>query len=126
MEARTLYDVYRCPHCGAIAARGNFYCRGCGKRFSKEDVNKMEQDVHSVMWGVPWNTRDRFRCVQCGEYVAIDDSYCRGCGDEIEDHERQLMRIKLSELAKQNTPALVGLGVVVLLIVWIAIMAVRG
>jgi hypothetical protein len=95
-------------------------------KFSKEDVKNMEQDVRPVMLGVPWNTRDRFRCVHCAEFVAISDSYCRGCGDEIEDHERQLMRIKLSELAKQNTPALVGLGVVVLLIVWIAIMAVRG
>jgi predicted amidophosphoribosyltransferase len=125
MKQRTLQDVYRCPHCGAIAARGNCYCRGCGVQFSREDVAVMEDNLHSPIGALPWNTRDRFRCVHCQEFVAIYDSYCRGCGDEIEDHERQLMRLKLSELAKQNTPALIGLGVVVLLIVWAAILLVR-
>ncbi len=117
MEARTLYDIYRCPHCGAIAAHGNAYCRGCGVRFTSDDVEIMEKNIRSPMWAMPWNTRDRYRCVHCEEFVAIADRYCRGCGDEIEDHERQLMRLRLSELARRNTPALIGLGVTVLLLI---------
>ena len=75
METRTLNDIYRCPHCGSIAARG--------------------------------------------------DHHCRGCGDEIEDHERQLMRIRISELAKQNTPALIGLGVFVIIVIVVSIEFIR-
>ena len=59
------------------------------------------------------------------ENLAISDRYCRGCGDEIEDHERQLMHLRLSELAKQNTPALIGLGVFVLLVITVSIAMVR-
>jgi hypothetical protein len=59
--------------------------------------------------------------VHCSEFIAITDSYCRSCGDEIEDHEKQLMRARLSELAKQNSPALIGLGLFVLLVIGISI-----
>ncbi len=81
----------------------------------------MEGNVHSAVGALPWNTRDRYRCVHCSEFVAIVDNYCRGCGDEIEDHERQLMRINLTELAKQNTPSLIGLGFLVVLVILFSI-----
>ena len=125
MEPRTLNDIYRCPHCVSITARVDDHCRGCGVRFSKQDVEIMEDNTHSPIGALPWNTRDRYRCVHCEEHVAISDNYCRGCGDEIEDHEKQLMRLRISELAKQNTPALIGLGVFVLLVIAICIEIVR-
>jgi len=117
VEARTLHDIYRCPHCSSIAAHGDNHCRGCGVKFSTNDIEVMKDNVRSPIGALPWNTRDRYRCVHCDKFVAIIDKYCRGCGDEIEDHERQLMRLKLSELAKQNTPSLIGLGVFVLLVI---------
>ena len=125
MEPRTLYDIYRCPHCDSIAARGDYHCRGCGIRYSRNDIEIMEDNIHSPIGALPWNTRDRYRCVHCGKFVAISDKYCRGCGDEIEDHERQLMQLKLSELAKHNTPALIGLGIFIILVIAVSIGLVR-
>ena len=125
MEPRTLHDIYRCPHCGCIAARDDHYCRGCGVRFNKSDIEIMEDNIRSPIGALPWNTRDRYRCVHCDNFVAISDKYCRGCGDEIEDYERQLMHIRLSELAQKNTPALIGLAVFVLLVIAAAIVMVR-
>lgn len=124
MESRTLNDIYRCPHCDSIAARSNNFCRGCGVKFSKKDMHIMQGNVRSAFGALPWNTRDRYRCVHCAEFVALSDNYCRGCGDEIENHERQLMRLKLSELAKQNTPALIGLGVFVLFVIGVSMLIV--
>ena len=121
MQPRTLNDIYRCPNCGSIAARGNSYCRGCGLKFSKNDIEVMEDNIRSPIGALPWNTRDRFRCVHCSGFVSITDKYCRGCGDRIENHERQLMRLRLSELAKQNTPALIGLGIFVLIVILVSI-----
>ena len=77
----------------------------------------MEYNIHSPIGAIPWNTRDRYRCIHCDEHISISDSYCRGCGDEIEDHERQLMNLRLSELAKQNMPALIGLVIFVIFII---------
>ena len=94
-------------------------------KFNKNDVEIMEDNIHSPIGALPWNTRDRYRCVHCEKILAISDRYCRGCGDEIEDHERQLMHLRLSELAKQNTPALIGLGVFVLLVITVSIVMVR-
>ncbi len=94
-------------------------------RFSQDDIGYMEDNIHSPIGALPWNTRDRYRCVHCDKFVAISDEYCRGCGDEIEDHERQLMHIRLSELARQNTPALIGLGIFVLLVIVVSIQIVR-
>ena len=125
MESRTLHDIYRCPHCRSIAARGDNHCRGCGVRFQKNDIETMEGNIHSPIGALPWNTRDRYRCVHCDKFVAISDMYCRGCGDEIESHEKQLMRLRLSELAKQNTAALIGLGIFVLLVIIVSIGMVR-
>jgi len=125
MEARTLHDIYLCPHCSSIAAHGDIHCRGCGIKFSTNDIEVMKDNVRSPIGALPWNTRDRYRCVHCDKFVAIIDKYCRGCGDEIEDHERQLMRLKLSELAKQNTAALIGLGLFVLLVIAFSIAMVR-
>jgi len=125
MEPGTLSDIYRCPRCSSVAAHGDNYCRGCGVNFSKNDFEIMEDNIHSPIGALPWNTRDRYRCVHCGKYVAISDEYCRGCGDEIEDHEKQLMRLRLSELARQNTPALIGLAVFVLVVIAVCINIVR-
>ena len=124
MELRTLYDIYRCPYCKAIAARGNYYCRGCGVRFTQDDVKKMERDIRSPVGALPWNTRDRFRCLQCKEFVSIQDKYCRSCGDEFDAKEKNLMRLKLAELAKRNTPALIGLTIFVIFVIWISIQVV--
>jgi uncharacterized membrane protein YvbJ len=125
METRTLHDIYRCPHCASITARGDYHCRGCGVKFNTNDIETMEDNIHSPIGALPWNTRDIYRCVHCEKFIAISDKYCRGCGDEIENHEKQLMRIRLSELAKQNTPALIGLGVFVLLIIVVFILMAR-
>jgi hypothetical protein len=100
MEPRTLNDIYCCPNCGSIAARGDNHWRGCGVKFNVNDIGIMEDNIRSPIGALPWNTRDRYRCVLCDKFVAILDKYCRGCGDEIEDHERQLMHIRFSELAK--------------------------
>jgi hypothetical protein len=121
MTHRTLRDIYDCPHCSFIAAEGDYYCRGCGVKFSESDADIMEKNIRPFISLVIWNTRDRFRCVHCDKFVAISDAYCRGCGDEIEDHEKQLMRLRISELAKQNTPALIGLALFVLLVIWVSI-----
>ena len=125
MEPRSLHDIYLCPHCKSIAARGDSYCRGCGVRFGESDLTLMENNIQSPIGALPWNTRDRYRCVHCDKHIAISDGYCRGCGDEIEDHERQLMKLKLSELAKDNSPALIGLSVFVLLVIWVSIQIVK-
>jgi hypothetical protein len=125
MQARTLNDIYSCPHCDSMAARGDYHCRGCSIKFSREDIETMENNIRSPIGALPWNTRDRYRCVHCEKFIAISDAYCRGCGDEIEDHERQLMHIKLSELAKQNTPALIGLAFFVLFVIYASIQIVK-
>ena len=125
MEVRTLHDIYRCPYCSAIAAHGDYHCRGCGVKFSANDIDVMKDNIHSPVGALPWNTRDRYRCVHCDRFIAIIDNHCRGCGDEIEDHEKQLMRLKISELAKENTPALIGLGAFVLLVIAVSIGIVR-
>lgn len=85
----------------------------------------MEANIRSPIGAIPWNFRDRYRCVHCEKFVAISDNYCRGCGDEIEDHEKQLMHLRLSELAKKNSPALIGLGIFVLLVILVSIEMVR-
>ncbi len=114
---KTLNDTYRCIKCGFIAAFGNAYCRDCGIKFSSADTAKMKANVHSVVGALPWNTRDRYRCVHCDEHVAMADRYCRGCGDEIEDHEKQLMKLRMSEIAKANTPSVIGLAIFVLAVI---------
>jgi len=125
MEPRSLSDIYRCSHCSSLAARGDNHCRGCGVKFSKDDIEIMENKTQSPIGALPWNTRDRYRCVHCEKYVAITDKYCRGCGDEIEDHEKQLMRLKITELAKKNTAAIIGLTVFVLVTILISINMVK-
>ena len=125
METRTLHDIYRCPQCECIAAHGDPHCRGCGVKFTMNDIEYMKDNIRSPMGAIPWNTRDRYRCVHCDKFIAISDKYCRGCGDEIENHERQLMRVKMSELAKQNIPALIGLCIFVLLVIAVSIITIR-
>lgn len=125
MEPRTPYDIYSCLHCGSVAAHGDKFCRGCGVHYSNQDIQVMKSNIRSPVGALPWNTRDRFRCIHCDRFVAITDNYCRGCGDEIEDHEKQLMRIRLTELAKNNTPSLIGLGAFVLFVIWASIQLVN-
>jgi len=114
---KTLDDIYRCVSCGHIAARGNLYCRGCGVKFSKEDIFHMQKNIHSVVGALPWNTRDRYRCIHCDAHIAIMDKYCRGCGDEICDKEKQIMKLNMKELAEQNTMPLIWLALFVLLVI---------
>jgi hypothetical protein len=80
----------------------------------------MELDIRHPILPFPWNTRDRFRCLQCGEFVSIQDRYCRGCGDEFDAKEKKLMRLKLAQLARRNMPALIGLVIFVLFVIWFA------
>lgn len=124
MEARSLQDVYLCPHCNSIAARGDIHCRGCGVMFQDEDISKMESNLQSPVGAIPWNTRDRYKCIHCGQYVSINDSYCRKCGDQFDDDEIHIMKLRLAELAKANTPALIGLGAFVILVILISILLV--
>lgn len=86
----------------------------------------MENNIHSPIGALPWNTRDRYKCVHCDKHIAITDAHCRGCGDEIEDHERQLMHLNLTELAKDNTKPLIGLAIFVLLVIYISVLIVKG
>ena len=86
----------------------------------------MEKKKRSPVGALPWNTRDRYRCIHCAEFVSMADRYCRGCGDQIDDAERQLMKLKIAELAKRNTPALIGLAGFVLLVILVAIQIVRS
>ena len=125
MPVRTLNDIFRCPYCKSIAARSDIHCRGCGVKFSGKYMEIMQNSIRSPIGAIPWNTRDRYRCVHCDRFVAISDHYCRGCGDNMEDYERQLMQLRLSELAKQNTSALIGLGVFILLVIFISIPLVK-
>lgn len=125
MEPRTIYDIYRCPHCGSIAAHGDAFCRGCGAQYSNKDIQAMKSNIRTPIGVLPWNTRDRFQCVHCERFIAISDNYCRGCGDEIEDHEKQLMRVRLSELAKRNSPSLIVLGLFVFFVIWASIQMVN-
>jgi hypothetical protein len=113
---KTLHDIYRCADCSFIAAHGNKYCRGCGLHFSAADIAKMKTNNKTSIGASPWNLRDRFRCVHCSEHIAMTDSYCRGCGDQIDNQEKQLMRLGLDELAAQNMPSLIGLAAFVLCI----------
>jgi uncharacterized membrane protein YvbJ len=85
----------------------------------------MENNIHSALGAIPWNTRDRYRCIHCTTFVAISDKFCRGCGDEIDNKEKQLMKLNLEELARQNIPALIGLSIFVLAIITLSIMAVK-
>ena len=85
----------------------------------------MEKNLQSVANAVPWNTRDRYRCIHCSTYVSISDNFCRGCGDEIDDKEKQLMKLHLNELAKQNIPSIIGLAIIVLTVIVIAIAIVK-
>ncbi|WP_083915299.1 double zinc ribbon domain-containing protein [Gilvimarinus chinensis] len=114
---RTLNDIYQCAQCKAVVAHGNRHCRGCGVRFTAADIDQMKNNIQSVVGALPWNLRDVYRCVHCHEHIAIVDAYCRGCGDEICDNERQLMKLRMDEIAKQNTPALIGLHTFVLLVI---------
>lgn len=114
---RTLHDIYRCIRCGFIAAFGNAYCRECGVKFSVEDIAEMQSNTRPVLGAAPWNLRDVYRCVHCSQHIALADKYCRRCGDKIDDNEKQLMKLRMTEIAKDNTPALVGLMLFVLLVV---------
>lgn len=86
-------------------------------RFNAVDVDQMKQNIQSVVGALPWNLRDVYRCVHCEAHVAITDAYCRGCGDEICNSERQLMKMRLDEIAEENTPSLIGLAIFVLLVI---------
>lgn len=121
---RTLEDVYCCPLCGATAARGNLFCRGCGVRFTKEHVSEMEAHVNSPVGATPWNVRDRYKCVQCQGFVAIGDKFCRWCGVEFDSTSVAKMRANMRELAQKNWPAVLWAAVFVLIIVLFAITAV--
>ncbi|WP_300500006.1 zinc ribbon domain-containing protein [Marinobacter sp.] len=118
---RTLHDIYRCTKCNAVAAHGNRHCRGCGAQFTVADVAQMKKNIQSVVGALPWNLRDVYRCVHCEEHVAITDAHCRGCGDEICNRERQLMKMRLDEIAKENTPSLIGLGIFVLFVILVLV-----
>lgn len=83
-------------------------------KFSPADISHMKANIDTSFRSLPCNFRDAYRCVHCSEHIAITDKFCRGCGDEIDDKEKQLMKLKMAELAKQNTPALIGLAIFVL------------
>lgn len=114
---RTLHDIYRCPHCQSIAAEGNKFCRGCGVEFSGDDVSIMRANAVNPVGGLPWNVRDIYRCLHCAAHIALSDAFCRGCGDEICDVERQTMKLRMDEIARQNLPSLIGCMVFVVLVI---------
>lgn len=116
---KTLHDIYRCPDCDAIAAHGNNFCRECGVKFDATRIAKMQANIQSVVGAVPWNLRDAYKCVHCLEHICIEDCYCRGCGDHIDDQERQLMRLRLDELAKDNMGSLIGLMIFVIVVIFL-------
>lgn len=93
--------------------------------FQDEDIAKMEKNLCSPVGALPWNTRDRYKCIHCGQYVSIDDNYCRKCGDEFDENELHIMKLRLAELAKANTPALIGLGAFVIFVILFSIFLVK-
>ena len=121
MEFPTLLDIYRCPHCGSIAARGDLYCRACGVHFTESDIEHMEHNLRSPIGALPWNLQDRFYCLKCNTHVSISDNYCRHCGDEFDEKEIKLMKLNLRELAAKNIPATIGLAIFVLVTIWVLI-----
>ena len=77
----------------------------------------MKATIKTPLKVLPWNLRDIYRCVHCDEHIALEDAYCRGCGDQICDQEKQLMKLRLDEIARDNTPALIGLALFVILVI---------
>ncbi len=125
MVDRAIGDIYRCPYCDALRAKGDSYCRGCGRRFSDEDVQQMEAKKQSTVGATPWNLRDSYRCQRCAKFVSINDTYCRGCGARFDEKEVERMKASVRELAEHNTPALLGLMVFVLVVILVSIGIVR-
>lgn len=85
----------------------------------------MEQNIYSPVGAIPWNTRDRYKCIHCAQHVSIKDNFCRKCGDEYDENEVHIMKLRMAELAKKNTPALIGLGLFVILVICFSILSVK-
>ena len=93
--------------------------------FQNEDISKMESNLRSPVGALPWNTRDRYKCIHCGQHVSINDNHCRKCGDEFDDNEIHMIKLRMAELGKANTPALIGLGFFVVSVILFSIMLVK-
>jgi len=111
-------DCYRCLECGAIAAHGNRFCRGCGVSFTVDMIKVMKDLKRVPIIASPINLRDSYRCIHCLEFIGINDCYCRQCGDHIDDSEKQLMKSNLKDLTRQNILGVLGmLGFVISVII---------
>jgi hypothetical protein len=43
-------DVFECPGCKMLVAYGDRFCKGCGRKFTAEDVAKMTQRNVKGLW----------------------------------------------------------------------------
>lgn len=107
-EMKTLHDLYQCPICDANTAENDIHCRGCGIKFNVDLVRRMKTNSKFFVGMLPWNLRDVYRCLHCDAHIGIEDQYCRKCGDQICDQEKQLMKLRMKEIARDNLPALFG------------------
>lgn len=76
----------------------------------------MRDNMISPVGAMPWNTRDVYRCLHCAAHIALADAFCRGCGDEICDIERQTMKLKMAEIARENMLPMIGCMAFVILV----------
>lgn len=50
MFISNIRDIFKCPYCGTYVAHGDNFCKGCGVKFTKEDVAKMKNTDKKGMW----------------------------------------------------------------------------
>lgn len=117
---KTPHDLYRCPECNSYAGHGDKHCRGCGIGFTHAHIRTMKSNTASIFGMLPWNFRDVYRCVHCNAHIALEDQYCRQCGDQICNKEKQLMKLRMNEIAKDNIPSIIGFGVFMAFVILLA------
>lgn len=80
----------------------------------------MKQNSAYIFGILPLNIRDVYRCVHCDAHIALTDQYCRQCGDHICNKERQLMKLRMDEIAKDNIPSVIAIGVFMAFVIMLA------
>ena len=45
-----ILDIFECPGCKMKVAHGDCFCKGCGRKFSAEDVALMQQKNVKGLW----------------------------------------------------------------------------
>ena len=117
---KTPHDLYRCPACNSYAGHRDKHCRGCGITFTAAHIKTMKKSTAYIYGLLPYNLRDVYRCVHCDAHIGLEDQYCRQCGDQICDKEKQLMKLNMSEIAKDNLPSMIIFGLFMAFVILLA------